>query len=236
MEEDQAWITYNHGFAAIAEKDLRNKHIRIKGLLKNCTDSGMPTNEEFSALLVLEDALDEKFSAIGGIFVGRITITGHRFFYFYTNISEEKVKQIIDSVIATSGYQLSFRYKEDKTKRYYWEELYPTDEDWQVIKDLDVLDTLAKEGDIKDKAREVEHWAYFPDITPAEKFSQWAIEQKYHILYHGKDDDGIKYLGKYTHVGTMNLEDISGHTLASFRKARELGGDYDGWETSVERE
>jgi len=33
----------------------------------------------------------------------------------------------------------------------------------------------------------------------------------------------------------MELADIMGHTIAINRKARELGGNYDGWETSVER-
>ncbi len=37
------------------------------------------------------------------------------------------------------------------------------------------------------------------------------------------------------HEGTMELEDITHHTIAINRKVRELGGDYDGWETTIER-
>jgi len=39
---------------------------------------------------------------------------------------------------------------------------------------------------------------------------------------------------RFSHVGTMVLEDITGRTIAIDRKARELDGDYDGWETSIE--
>ncbi len=38
-----------------------------------------------------------------------------------------------------------------------------------------------------------------------------------------------------SHSGTMIPDDISGRTMAQHRKARELGGDYDGWDTSVMR-
>jgi hypothetical protein len=33
----------------------------------------------------------------------------------------------------------------------------------------------------------------------------------------------------------MVLEDVTRHTIRIGRKVRELGGTYDGWETSVER-
>jgi len=34
----------------------------------------------------------------------------------------------------------------------------------------------------------------------------------------------------------MVLEDITHHTITLNRKVRELNGDYDGWETSVEKQ
>jgi hypothetical protein len=40
----------------------------------------------------------------------------------------------------------------------------------------------------------------------------------------------------FTHVGTMSLEDITHHTIPINRRAGELKGKYDGWETSVERQ
>jgi hypothetical protein len=33
----------------------------------------------------------------------------------------------------------------------------------------------------------------------------------------------------------MALEDITHHTIGLNRKAKEMKGDYDGWETSVEK-
>ena len=45
-------------------------------------------------------------------------------------------------------------------------------------------------------------------------------------------DDG-KFRVRFAHKGTLRLPDITSHTIALRRKASELGGDYDGWETPV---
>jgi hypothetical protein len=45
-------------------------------------------------------------------------------------------------------------------------------------------------------------------------------------------DDG-KFRVRFSNEGTLRLPDITSHTIALRRKASELGGDYDGWETPV---
>ena len=71
MGDDQAWITYNHGYAEVAEADTRNNHLRIRVKFKNPTEYGMPTNEEFSDLSALDETLDNAIANLGGIYVGR---------------------------------------------------------------------------------------------------------------------------------------------------------------------
>jgi hypothetical protein len=235
MGEDQAWITYNHGYAEVAEADPRHNALRIKLPIKNPTEYGMPTNEEFPQLSSVDKALDDQISAVGGVYVGRVTVGGHRFFYFYVDITEKDASEIIESVSVRTSYELQYVYEPDKDSKYYWNELYPTDDDWQVIQDLKVLDALSDDGDIKEKQREVMHWAYFPNEFLCKSFTTWVKSENYVVSYSGKEEEGSEYLTKYSHNGTMNLGDITSHTIRSNRKARELGGRYDGWETSVER-
>ena len=47
-------------------------------------------------------------------------------------------------------------------------------------------------------------------------------------------EDG-KSAVRFAHEGTMVLADITHHTLEINREVRSLGGEYDGWETSVEQ-
>ena len=236
MGEDQAWITYNHGYAEVAKEDPRNNYLRIRIAFKNPTEYGMPTNEEYPQLSALDELLDNTITKMGGVYVGRITVSGYRFFYFYVSESEEKVKEVIDPIADVSDYKIRYDYELDASKNYYWNELYPTDDDWQVIQDLKVLDSLIDEGDVKDRSRKVNHWAYFDIQQQANQYVQWVTEQAYKVVSNSKTEDDSEYLVQFSHTGTMHLGDITSHTIRANRKAKELGGRYDGWETSVERE
>lgn len=235
MGEDQAWISYNHGYGEVAESDPRHNVLRIKLPLKNPSETGMPTNEEYPQLSIIDEMLDEKFSEVGGVYVGRLTVDGHRFFYFYLNIEEKQASEIIAEVTAETSYQMQYVHEKDTDKKFYWEQLYPTDDDWQVIQDLKVLDSLSENGDMKDKEREVMHWAYFPSDSSCNHFAAWAKSENYELHFTGKDEDSSECYTKFTHVGAMHLGNITSHTIKLGRKARELGGRYDGWETSVEK-
>jgi len=105
--------------------------------------------------------------------------------------------------------------------------------DWQVIRDLDVLDALKKQGDDPSVKREISHWAYFPDEPKAQAFASWARGASYKVGKVERTGDQ-KVVVRFTHVGSMELADITHHSIEINRKAKEIGGDYDGWETSVE--
>lgn len=235
MGNDQAWISYNHGYAEVANTDPQSILFRVRVTIKNPTEYGMPTNEEFPALSALDEELDRRITNFKGIYVGRVTVAGQRYFYFYVSISETEANDIINTISYSSKYDLQYIYEPDPEKKYYWNELFPTEDDWQVIQDLKVLDTLSEEGDIKENSREVTHWAYFDQETKARQYANWASEQNYKVLYCGKSEDNPDFLVQFVHTGTMNFNDITHHTIGLNRKARELDGRYDGWETSVER-
>lgn len=234
MGEDQAWITYNHGYADVSEADSRQQALRVRLAIKQPTDYGMPTNEEFPHLSAVDEALDELLTAEGAVYVGRVTVGGLRYFYFYCDADEATISPLIAQVAESSGYPLQYLYEHDKDKQNYWEDLFPTDDDWQVIQDLKVLDALAEAGDIADTEREIRHWAYFPTRAGCDAFASWVNAGQYQLLYQGKDAEGDELLVNFSHIGSVNLWDITAHTVNANRKARELGGRYDGWETSVE--
>ena len=235
MGDHQAWISYNHSYAAIAEKDDRSDHIRIRIDLKNPTDEGMPTDEEFPHLVELDQKLEVAFKNAGGIYVGRITVDGYRFFYFYLSADEDKACGVAKEIIGSRGYEFDCLYKNDPHKQSYWNELYPTDDDFQVIKDLAVLERLAKNGDDHSIERTINHWAYFSDADQCAQFTDWATQQKYSVQLSGIDEDSKFFLVQYDHTGTVLLRDIIHHTISANRMAREIGGRYDGWGTSLQK-
>ena len=47
------------------------------------------------------------------------------------------------------GHKIAFLHEQDLGRSHYWNELFPTDDDWQVIQDLRVQELMVRLGQIK---------------------------------------------------------------------------------------
>lgn len=137
---------------------------------------------------------------------------------------------------ANTTYRLLLSVQFDAEKSAYWHYLYPTEDDWQVIADMHVLDTLHKNGDVSTRTRRVSHWAYFSNTREARQFADWAKANLYRDVSVASTKDSKKFVVHFSHVGTMELPDITHHTIAINRAVNALGGNYDGWEAVVVRD
>ena len=170
----------------------------------------------------------------GAIYVGRITVNGYRYFHFYVKFPEQTAFTLVDKVAQKTSYKINYNYRKDAAKKVYWKELFPTNDDWQVIQDLKVLSVLRENGDKPQKSHVVLHWAYFPELKSAKSFGDWVKANHYKLISIEFTDDNKKYGVHFSHVSSMDLEEITHHTIAINRKAIEMNGDYDGWDTNVE--
>jgi hypothetical protein len=236
MGEHRAFISFNESFAKIADKDARNILLKVRVSIKSPAPNGMPTNNEFPALREVDEKIEGAFVSNGGVYVGRLTVDGGRHFFYYVAFPERIAAESVKVVSEQTGYELKYAYEEDPEKKGYWNDLYPTQDDWQVLKDLRVLDALAERGDKAEVEREVSHWAYFGDRSAAESFEHWAAASGYRVTgVDEAEEGGDRLCVRFSHAGSMRLEDITHHTIGLNRKVTELKGDYDGWETSVEK-
>ena len=233
MGEDQAFIFLNTGIANsihLAPAFLAKLRLAYKAPKEN----GLPSKEEFEQVSAIEDRI-EAFSKEGhDWYVGRVTVGGRRVFYVYTSRDESSWRQFLEQLEVESGYDLRLTYGEDPERKGYHDDLYPTDDDWQVINDLQVIENLESHGDDGSEPRKIDHWICFDDEPSSKDFVIWAESDSFteepgqsHVT-----DDG-RYCVRLFHHGTVKIDDISRHTLALRRKAAELGGDYDGWETLI---
>jgi hypothetical protein len=228
MEEHRAYITYNHGYADIAEKDDRDFLLSLKVDIR-ASDPASPSLSD------LDRKIRNELEKSGAIYVGRITVDGYRYYHFYVNVSEDVAEKPVGELSEQVTDSLVFRYESDPDKDAYWKELYPSADDWQVIKDLEVLEILSQNGDKPDKERTVSHWASFPNQSATDSFTAWLKSNGYTIIVAGDPERRSTFDVRFQHIGTMELEDITSHTVDISRTVRVLKGDYDGWETSVEK-
>lgn len=232
MGEHRASIFYDHGVRESIDAVAPPYLLKVRIAFKQPRPDGMPTDEEFPHLTAFEDSLQALVRRHESLYVGRITVDGHRHFYIYTPDSEPAWSERLDALGTSHGYDVALAFRPDESRDGYWKDLFPTDNDWQVIKDLQVIEALQQEGDDGTASRQIDHWAYFPSRDAAEQFSRWVREQGYSLDASEADDEG-RICVHFSHEGTVELADISSHTIALQRRAGELGGGYDGWETLV---
>jgi hypothetical protein len=109
------------------------------------------------------------------------------------------------------------------------------DDDRRKSTDKLVIDQLALRGDDCTRQRRVDHWAYFATEDGVLAFREWAEEEAFRVQsVHCTGSRPLPWCIQLHHSCRPRSREISAVTIALSRKARELGGEYDGWETTVE--
>lgn len=236
MGERRAFIFFNDGIASALQEVTCETLVSLRVSFKAPDERGLPARAEFDELRALEDRIEEFVRTHDGRYVGRITVGGARYFHTYTDVPASTVDAFIREAGSSTGYEIKFRHEPDPERNAYWKELYPTADDRQVLEDLRVLEPLKQAGDAASTPRLVDHWAYFPTHEARERFETWTRDNGFELVDRIEPEGDRRSFGlRVSHVGTMQLEDITHRTIGLNRAARQENGDYDGWETSVEK-
>jgi hypothetical protein len=232
-----AWVSYDHGIRSELEGNPFTNSARFAVVLKQPDEQGLPSGEEFARLNAIEDQLLEEIPEKDGLQVGRVTTKGKRHFFFITFLAENVIAAMAEELAKQHGYEILFAHEHDPEKSVYWDQLFPTDEDWQVIQDLRVQDALRKEGDSLATPRPIEHWGYFKSVAERERFVALVADRFEGCeLYESPSSERGIYTTKLVHTALPDYRSMNSFTIFLNRSARECGGDYDGWETQVIRE
>lgn len=236
MGENVAFIFYDHGIRKTIDSFNQSQQIRFDLTYNSPNDKGLPTDEEFDAVKGIEDKIEEFASEHGGIYVGRVTTAGHRYFYSFIGAPTEKIDKFVSEIERSTGYLLEPRILEDPKKKGYWSDLYPTADDWQMIQDSKTVEVLRDAGDVADIVRRIDHWSFFKAKSDAKKFIAW-MEGEDFVLQDLKRTKPLigKWVVQYYRSDSPELYTINHITFQLRHKSSELNGEYDGWETSVEK-
>jgi regulator of RNase E activity RraB len=207
---------------------------------RQARDDGLSTSEEAPILHEIEDALTQAVKEITEAeLVGRITTAGRREFYFYGAQADRFEEAVTSALKGFPDYEFDFGTKEDPEWSQYLNVLYPSPEDHQRIKNMHVIEALKKHGDPLKLPRIVSHWAYFKSSDDRSKFIAKAVSTGFKVTNESKRDDPEAeraYGVVLERIDRVDWDSINQATLELFRLAQEVSGDYDGWETSVEKD
>jgi regulator of RNase E activity RraB len=199
-------------------------------------DDGLSSSEEAPKLFEIEDALTSAVKQLAEAeLVGRITTAGRRELYFYGPRQDRFEEAVASALRNFSGYEFDSGTQKDTDWSQYLNVLYPSPEDHQRIKNRHVIEALEKHGDPLKVPRPVMHWAYFDSRDNRSKFIAQAVRDGFKLVDESKSDDSkLRYGATLERIDQVDWDSINDVTLELFRMAQKAGGEYDGWETSVE--
>lgn len=228
------WTSFDRGLAAEIALVVPRTCVRLCLDLRAPSPKGMPDASEFDDLNRFEDALVPFVEERGGLYAGRSTVQGQRWFICYAEIFERDLQAFSERMRTETGYDATWQRTDDPERRAYWDELFPTANDESVIQDLKAFEAVRSCGDSGTQPRPIVHWAYFPDRVAASTFEAFVRQQGYLSLGIEKTTEAnTPFSVRFERTDTPALGEFTQSNVHLRRRASELGGTYDGWETKV---
>lgn len=199
----------------------------------------LSSDEEAPRLFDIEDAMKDRVrETTSAALVGRITTAGRREFYFY-GPRPDGFREAVATVFKDfPEYFFQVGDKEDPGWSHYLDVLYPTPRMYQQIYNRRVIEVLEKQDDHLTSQRLVSHWAYFPSAEKRAEFVARVTPRGFTVTNEHENNDPAakcRYGVTLERADRVDWESINGVTLELLDLAQGLGGEYDGWETSVEK-
>jgi len=217
--------------------DKKLPFIVITGVtFTNCREDGLPEENEFINLHEISDDVQKSIAELTNMeMAGTFTYQCERLDYVYVSDTSKIRKSIAELYKSKySKYKSYISIKRDENWDAYLKFLYPNEETQEDMSNQKVLTQLQKNGDKLTKARLVDHWIYFASSQDRENFEKNIFNDGFKIEGREKVDDTDKPFQLHiSRVDKVDPESINKITLDLRHKARQVNGNYDGWETFI---
>lgn len=249
LSQEEKWDVYMAQYEKGPGSTLINMGLKEKAPVKNlpfllkagvkmldCSKEGLPSDGEMNALHAISDTMKSVISATRQFMeAGTFSYQCHRTDYYYIGDTlgiRDRLEVAFRKYFPQ--YEYSITVKPDSAWEAYLTFLYPNEETQEYMSNEKVVEKLAQSGDDLTQSRQVDHWIYFK--TEDERTLFLAYAEKENFKLEGKKylaNSELPYSLHISRKDKVDLASISAITLLLRRKAKELNGDYDGWETFV---
>lgn len=236
-----ASIFLNVGLEEVAPIVAAATRFRVRIRMRDADEHGMGSAAEATALHGVEDHLVQAAVVPGLRYVGRLRHQGQWELVFYGAAAQEAaLAAAVASLEALDGRDVDVDVSDDAAWVYYTEFLLPDAERRQWMKDRRLVAVLEEHGDVGETPRRVDHWAYFPSVDARARFLAAAKAEGFvgeiepDAPAAAAPAASPPYCAHVYRLDAAELAYIHDVVMGLVELAEEQGGDYDGWETSVE--
>lgn len=219
-------------FAPVKDKEYLTT---VTTYMKSPREDGLSSAEESETLNKIEDHfIDLIIKKFNSIYAGRLKYDGKILSYFYSDKSEEYESVFANVKRQYPTYRFDYDIKLEENWRAYFEVLYPSEFEMQIIQNGRVIENLENQGDKLQKERPVDHWIYFSSKDDRENFLNAINDKNFEVVEKGKTKDESRAFSlRLSRVDKADYENVNEYVMYLWEKAQEFNGDYDGWETLV---
>jgi uncharacterized protein (TIGR01619 family) len=230
VDSEPASIYVDLGLARDAPINAQPHMAYVRVTMQKPRADGLSSNEEFEALIGIEDSLTEFFATRDNTtYAGRNTSNGNRDFYFYTTNPAAFTATVEAAMARHPNYRFEVGDRPDPEWDVYFGFLYPSPDDLQRILNRRVTENLVAHGDNLSEARPIDHFAYLPDAAAAANLRDYLREQHFSID-EPRIEGGSVALSFKRPDRPDGIDDV---VIPIARRVQELGGEYDGWGCEV---
>lgn len=105
----------------------------------------------------------------------------------------------------------------------------------RILEDEHVVEFLKRNGDKLVVPREVFHWIYFKTEEDAENFINQTKKKNFVLFSKSKVQDSYPFRIGIKREDKVDLKSVNKYSLYLLELAEKNNGDYDGWETHVQK-
>jgi hypothetical protein len=202
--------------------------------LQHCSDYGLPDKEEMEALYEISGKIRSLIDSTTSTEAGTFSYRCKRTDYYYLK-DTAGIRQTLSKAFTTlfPKYEYYIEIKADPNWDAYLTFLYPSPETMDYMADEKVVMSLSQAGDKPDKPRLVDHWLYFNTDAGREEFIKYAEQTGFKVEGREKKQTALPFGLHLSRTDKVDIDSIHVITTMLRKKARELHGNYDGWETFV---
>lgn len=210
---------------------------RARIVMRDKAEHGMGSAEEAAVLHPFEDRLVSFAKQLSLFHVGRLRNHGAWDLVFYGPPGLlESFHALSHGIDGLDGRELEVGSKPDPSWECYRGFLLPDTERRQWMRNRSVVEALERAGDLAAVARRVDHWVYFSTKRSRASFARVAARAGFTVedaINSPADEHGF---GARVHRSDIvELAHIHSVVMHLVELAGQHQGDYDGWETSVEK-